>query len=84
MGRKTAFVKEMILKTLNQHQQTDPPTVQKAVTLDDKVGEIINRKNVNDHDKAKLYSDILQKCMTANYRKHIASSCANYTSVHVQ
>ena len=65
MARKTAFVNEMILKTLNQHQQTVPPTVQKAVTLDDEVGEILNRKNVNDHDKAKLYSDVLQKYLTA-------------------
>ena len=65
MARKTAFVNEMILKTLNQHQQTVPPTVQKAATLDDEVGEILNRKNVNDHDKAKLYSDVLQKYLTA-------------------
>ena len=64
MARKTAFVKERILKTLNQHQQTVPPTVQKAATLDDEVGEILNRKNVNDH-KAKLYSDVLQKYLTA-------------------
>ena len=65
MSRKTAFVNEMILKTLSQHQQTVPPTVQKAATLDDEVGKILNRKNVNDHDKAKLYSDVLQKYMTA-------------------
>ena len=61
MARKTAFVNEMNLKTLNQHQQTVPPTVPKAATLDDEVGEILNRKNVNDHDKTKLYSDVLQK-----------------------
>ena len=66
MARKTAFVNKMILKTLNKHQQTVPPTVQKAATLDDKVGEILNRKkNVDDHDKAKLYSDVLQKYLTA-------------------
>ena len=64
MARKTAFVNEMILKTLNQHQQTVPPAVQKAATLDDEVGEILNRKNMNDHDKAKLYSDVLQKYLT--------------------
>ena len=49
MVRKTAFVNEMILKTLNQHQQTVPPAVQKTATLDDEVGEILNRKHVNDH-----------------------------------
>ena len=38
MARKTAYVNEMILKTLNQHQQTVPPTVQNAATLDDEVG----------------------------------------------
>ena len=65
MARKTAFVNEMILKTLNQHQQTVPQTVQKAATLDDEVSEILNRKYVNDHDKAKLYSDVLQKYLTA-------------------
>ena len=63
MARKTAFVNEMILKTLNQHQPTVPPTVQKAATLE--VGEILNRKNVNDHDKSKLYIDVLQKYLTA-------------------
>ena len=61
MARKTVFVNKMILKTLNQHQQTVPPAVQKAASLDDEVGEILNRKNVNDHDKAKFYSDVLQK-----------------------
>ena len=55
----------MILETLNQHQQTVPPAVQKAAALDDKVGEILNRKKVNDHDKAKLYSDVLQKYLRA-------------------
>ena len=60
MARKTAFINEMILKILNQHQQTVPRAVQKAATLDDEVGEILNRKNVNDHDKAKMYSDVLQ------------------------
>ena len=44
MSRKTAFVNEMILKTLNQHQQTVPPTVQMAATLDAEVGEIFNIK----------------------------------------
>ena len=43
MARKTAFVNEMILKTPNQHQQTVPPAVQKAATLDE-VGEILNKK----------------------------------------
>ena len=66
MARRTAFVNKMILKTLNRHQQTVPPAVQKADTLDDEVGEILNRKkHVNDHDKAKLYSDVLQKYLTA-------------------
>ena len=65
MAWKIAFVNEMIFKTLNQHQQTVPPAVQKAATLDDEVGEILNRKKMNDHDKAKLYSDVLQKYMTA-------------------
>ena len=64
MARRTAFVNEIILKTLNQHQQTVLPTVQKAATLDDEVGEIFNIKNVNDH-KAKLYRDVLQKYLTA-------------------
>ena len=60
MARKTAFVNEIILKTLNQHPQTVPHAVQKAATLDDEVGDILNQKNVNDHNKAKLYSDVLQ------------------------
>ena len=71
MARKTAFINEMILKTLNQHQQTVPPTVQKAATLDDEVGQILNRKNLNDHDKAKLYSDVLQKYLTAKNKLHL-------------
>ena len=32
MAMKTAFVNEMILKTLKQHQQTVPPAVQKAAS----------------------------------------------------
>ena len=44
MARKTAFLNEMILKTLNQHEQKVPPAIQKAATLDDEVGEILNRK----------------------------------------
>ena len=60
MGRKTAFVNEMILKTLNEQQQTFPSAVQNATILDDVVGEILNIKNVKDDDKAKLYSDVLQ------------------------
>ena len=44
MSRKTAFINEMLLKLLKQHQQTVPPAVQKAATLDDEVGEIINIK----------------------------------------
>ena len=47
MARKTAFIYEMILKTLNQNQQTVPPAIQKVATLDDKVGEIFNRKRLN-------------------------------------
>ena len=65
MARKTAFVNEMILKTLNQHQQNVPPAVKKEATLDDDVGENVVSKNVNDHNKAKLYSDVLQKYLTA-------------------
>ena len=69
MAQKTAFGNEIILKTLNQHQQTVPPAVQKAATLDDEVGKISNRNNVNDHDKAKLYSNVLQIYLTA--KEHI-------------
>ena len=65
MARKTAFVNEIILKTRNQHQQTVPPAVQKAATFDDEVGDILNRKYVNDHDKAKLYSNVLQVYLIA-------------------
>ena len=39
MARKTAFVNEMIFKTLNQHQQTVPQAVQNTATLDDEVGK---------------------------------------------
>ena len=66
MAWKTAIENEMIIKILNQHQHTVPHAVQKAATLDDKVGEISNRKRVNGHDNAKLYSHILQKYMTVN------------------
>ena len=90
MDRKTAFVNEIFLKALNQHQQPVPPAVQKAATLDDEVGEILNKKHVNNHDKAKLYSYILFKKIADSqrtnyaYRKPITSSYANHTFVHVQ
>ena len=45
MATKTAYVNEMIIKTLNQNQQTVPPAVQKAGSLDDEVGKILNRNN---------------------------------------
>ena len=64
MARKTAFVNEMILKTLKQHPQTVPPAVHKTVCLDDKMGEILTRKNVNDQDNAKLFRNVLQKYLT--------------------
>ena len=44
MARKTAFVNEMILKTLNQQQKIFTPAVQKAAILDDEVGEIFEHK----------------------------------------
>ena len=37
MVRKTAFVNEMILKTLNQHQQTVPPAVQNYLTAKEQI-----------------------------------------------
>lgn len=61
MARKTAFVNEMILKTLNQHQQTVPPNIKEAATLDEEIGNVLKRNDVTDYDKAKLYSQILQK-----------------------
>ena len=39
MARKTAFVNDVILKTLNQHQQLVSPEVKKATSLDDEVSE---------------------------------------------
>lgn len=64
MARKTAFVNEMILKTLNQHQQTVPPTVKTAASLDEEINTILKRQDMTDYDKAKLYSEILQKYLT--------------------
>ena len=86
MSRKTAFVNKMILQTLNQHQQTVPPAVQKAATLDYEVCAIFNRKNVNNHDKAKTSSDVLQKYLTAitHTKKPITISFAIYPFVYVQ
>ena len=81
MVRMTAFVNEMILKTLNQHQQTVPPAVQKTATLDDEVGEILNRKHVNDHDKAQLYSEVLQKYLTT---KEQSTPTENLSPVVIQ
>ena len=53
LHKRTRKKWQMILKALNQHQQTGPPAVQKAVTLNDEMGEVLNRKTVNDHDKPK-------------------------------
>lgn len=61
MSRKTAFVNDMILKTLNQHQQTVPPNIKEAATLDGDIRDVLQRSDVTDYDKAKLYSQILQK-----------------------
>ena len=53
MSRKVAFVNDMILKTLNQHQQTVSPDVKKAANLDDDISEVLKRRDVNVYDKAK-------------------------------
>ena len=70
MARKTAFVNEVILKTLNQHQQLVSPEVKKATSLDDEVTEVLQKSNISDYDKAKLYSDVLQKYLTAKEQLH--------------
>ena len=70
MARKTAFVNDVILKTLNQHQQLVSPEVKKATSLDDEVSEVLQKSNISDYDKAKLYSDVLQKYLTAKEQLH--------------
>ena len=44
MARNNEFLNEMILNTLNQYQQTIPPSVQKEASLDD-VGEIFFKRS---------------------------------------
>ena len=58
MSRKVAFVNDMILKTLNQHQQTVSPDVKKAANLDDDISEVLKRRDVNVYDKVKYFSSI--------------------------
>ena len=65
MIRKTAFINELILRTLNRHYQTLSRAEQKSTILDDEVGEISNRKTVKDYDKAKLYCNVLHKYLIA-------------------
>ena len=50
----TAFVNEMISKTLNQQQQTLYPAILKEASMDDEVGEILNIKYVNDPTRSEL------------------------------
>ena len=59
MSRKVAFVNDMILKTLNQHQQTVLPDVKKAANLDDDISEVLKRRDVNVYDKATADKKIL-------------------------
>ena len=73
MARKTAYVSEMILRTLNQHHQTVPSAVHKATTLDDEVGGGILNRKIPDSQGTNY-----------TYRKPITSSYANHTFVHVQ
>ena len=70
MSRKVAFVNDMILKTLNQHQQTVSPDVKKAANLDDDISEVLKRRDVNVYDKAKLYSQVLQQYLYAKETIH--------------
>ena len=70
MSRKVAFVNDMILKRLNQHQQTVSPDVKKAANLDDDISEVLKRRDVNVYDKAKLYSQVLQQYLYAKETIH--------------
>ena len=71
MSRNVAFVNDMILKTLNQHQQTVSPDVKKAANLDDDISEVLKRRDVNMLRKLyillKLY---LQLLLIENHRHH--------------
>ena len=64
MARKSAFVNDMILQSLNQKQQTVPPVIKVAAKLDDEITEILQKKNLEEYDKAKLYSNTLRKYLT--------------------
>ena len=54
----------------SKHQQLVSPKVKKATSLDDEVNEVLQKLNISDYDMAKLYSDVLQKYLTAKEQLH--------------
>jgi len=64
MARKSAFVNDMILQSLNQEQQTVSPVVKVVAKLDDEISKILENKNLDQHDKVKIYSQALQKYLS--------------------
>ena len=69
MARKTAFVNDMILQTLKQHQQVVPSIVKTITKLDDKIKDILENDQINEHRKLQLYSQALQQYM--NTRRNL-------------
>ncbi len=64
MARKAAFVNDMILQTLNQGQQVTSPVVKVVAKLDDEISDLLKNNKLDQYDKAKLYSQILQKYLS--------------------
>ena len=64
MARKSAFVNEMILQSLQQDQQTVSPIVKVVTKLDDEIATILNDKKLDEYEKAKIYSQALQRYLS--------------------
>ena len=59
------LVPENSLERLQQRQQiSTPPVTQTLKNLDSRMGDILESKQLDDEEKAKLYNQVLQRYLT--------------------
>ena len=63
--RRMVLVPENTLERLQQRQQIlTPPVTQTLKNLDNQMGDILENKQLDDEEKAKLYNQVLQRYLT--------------------
>ena len=75
-ARRMVLVPENTLERLQQRQQIlTPPVTQTLKNLDSQTGDILESKQLDDEEKAKLYNQVLQRYLTLRSAERPASPC---------